>query len=127
MRRLLLSLIVLDGLAGCAQAPVLDEDPHRVGVVTSSTSASTSVGRPGPFTLVGAAGGLVGARAAASVDDEMHIHNRLYVKTAAGEVVVDTDEYFPPGSCVQITPSIGEASATFFPYRSARVIPSDQC
>ena len=127
MRRALISWIVLDCLAGCAQSTVPDEGRPLVGVVTSSTSATTPVERPGPFTLVGAAGGLVGTRAAASVDEQMHIHNRLYVKTAAGEVVVDTDEYFQPGACVEITPSIGEPSATFFSYRSAQIVQSDKC
>jgi hypothetical protein len=122
-----MSLIALACLAGCAESTVLDEGRDIVGVVTASTSASTSVGRPGPFTLVGAAGGLAGTRTAASVDGEMHIHNRLYVKTAAGEVVVDTDDYFPPGSCVQITPSLGEPSASFFAYRSAWIVQSDKC
>lgn len=96
-----------------------------MGVVTSSTSASTSVGRPGPFTLVGAAGGLLGTRA--SVDEERHIHNRLYVKTASGELTVDTDQYFPAGSCVEIMPYAGERFSTFFPYNSARVVRSDHC
>ncbi|HTM61331.1 MAG TPA: hypothetical protein VL199_13320 [Burkholderiales bacterium] len=127
MRRLLISFIVLDCLAGCAESTSLDEGQHIVGVVTSTSSATTPVQRPGPFTLVGAAGGLLGTRAAASVDGQMHIHNRLYVKTTAGEVVVDTDEYFAPGSCVEITPLIGEQSVAFFPYRSAQIVQSGKC
>jgi len=127
MRRLLVCCLALDCLAGCAQSTALGEGQPIVGVVTSSTSATTAVERPGPFTLVGAAGGLVGTRAAASVDEQIHIHNRLYVKTTAGEVVVDTDDYFPPGSCVEITPSVGEQSATFFSYRSAQIVQAGKC
>ena len=104
-----------------------EDDVDIVGIVTSSTSASTSMGRPGPFTLVGAAGGLVGTHAAASVDEETHIHNRLYVKTPSGELTVDTDQYFPSGSCVEITPFAGERSSTFFPYGSAQLARSDHC
>ena len=128
MRRFLVSSIALGCLAGCAGA-VPDEGRHIVGVVTSSTTASTPAERPGPgpFVLFGAVGGLIGAQVMKSADETTYIHNRLYVKTSAGEVVVDTDEYFPSGSCVEITPSVGEQSSTFFSYRSARVTPSDKC
>jgi len=125
MRRLSLSLLALC-LAGCASAS-RDEESHILGIVTSSTSASTTVGRPGPFTLVGAAGGLLGTRAAASVDEETHIHNRLYVKTDSGELTVDTDQYFPEGSCVEILPFAGDRHSTFFPYNSAHIVRSKHC
>ena len=124
MRRFLLSLFILC-LAGCGSI-VLDEGRHIVGVVTAATSASTPAEGPdpGPFMLSGARGGLVPVK---SADGKTYLHNRLYVKTAAGEVVIDTDEYFPSGSCVEITPSIGGQSPTFFSFGSARVLSSDKC
>ena len=128
MRASRVVLIALAGLAGCESAPV-DEGRHIFGIVTSSTSASTPAERagPGPFTLRGASGGLVAAQARPPAYEKTHIHNRLYVKTASGEVVVDTDDYFAPGACVEITPSAGERSSTFFSYRSARIAGSDRC
>ena len=128
MRRSLIPLVVLGCLAGCGSV-ALDEGQHIVGVVMSVTSASTPAARPGPgpFMVVGAAGGLVGPKAQKSADGKMYLHNRLYVKTSSGEVIVDTGEYFPEGSCVEITPLAGEQSPTFFSYGSARVLRSDQC
>jgi hypothetical protein len=127
IRRFLILSVMVGGLSDCSGPVTLDEALHIVGVVISSTSASTPVERPGPFTLVGAAGGLVGTRAKASVDEETHIHNRLYVRTAWGELTVDTDQYFPTGSCVEIKPFAGERSGTFFPYGSAQLARSDHC
>jgi len=128
MRRLAIVSAAIASLTGCGSV-ALDEARHILGVVTSSTTASTPADRPGlrPFMIVGATGGLVAAQTGTSPDGTIYIHNRLYVKTDSGEVVVDTDDYFPPGSCVEITPAIGEQSSTFFSYRSARIVASDKC
>jgi hypothetical protein len=76
--------------------------------------------------LFGAVGGLLYGQAVKSADGTRYLHNRLYVKTPSGELVVDTDSWLPRGACVEITPSVGQQS-NFYPYRSARVTESDKC
>lgn len=115
-------------MIGCT-TPVTDASRRLAGVVTESRTTSQRADRPGimPYALFGLLGALAYDEAVKVADTRVTFLNRSYVKTASGEIVVDWNEYFSPGTCLEIVPTANATSSSFFPFGSARVVRSDGC
>ena len=116
-------------LAGCAAVTKEEESRRVYGVVTESRTTSERVERPGqtPYGQIGGVGGIAQGEAAKSGGRQVTMVNRLFLKTAAGEVIVDFDEFFVPGTCVEVTPKRGVASSNYYPFGTARVARAGKC